>query len=438
MFHHESEVIAWINGQLRFGIRPGLERMEKALTCLNNPHLTVPTIHIAGTNGKGSTVTYLRCVLEEAGYQVGTFTSPYIETFNERISLNGHPISGEDLVQCANRVYPIIETINQSDLGPFTEFEIITLLSFVYFSEIEVDVLIYEVGLGGRLDATNVISPMVCGITNIGHDHEKILGPTKIQIAHEKLGIVKQGVTLITTEEDPDVLAEFETITHKRQCSLIKALEIYRPTQVSLSEDGVTFNWPSLEGIQLSMKGEHQVKNATLAYGILKYLKEKRKFTISSVHIYRGMKLAFWAGRFEVIHKQPLIVLDGAHNVEGMKNLCQTVKKLYPNKKKVFMVSILKDKDATEMFKYLEKVADEVYFTTFNHPRAQSAKEQYELYHRKNAGYHEEFHSLFQSVTQTLCEGDCLVITGSLYFISEVRKSILLGDLDNFFEPHLV
>lgn len=149
MFTHGSEVIGWINGQLRFGIRPGLSRMKEALKQLNQPHLKVPTIHIAGTNGKGSTVTYLRCVLEEAGYRVGTFTSPYIETFNERISLNGRPISDEDLVKCANRIYSVVDLINQSDLGPFTEFEIITLLAFVYFEEADVDVVIYEVGLGG-------------------------------------------------------------------------------------------------------------------------------------------------------------------------------------------------------------------------------------------------------------------------------------------------
>ncbi len=424
MFTHGSEVIGWINGQLRFGIRPGLSRMKEALKQLNQPHLKVPTIHIAGTNGKGSTVTYLRCVLEEAGYRVGTFTSPYIETFNERISLNGRPISDEDLVKCANRIYSVVDLINQSDLGPFTEFEIITLLAFVYFEEANVDVVIYEVGLGGRLDATNVIKPMVCGITNIGLDHEQILGSARTQIAYEKLGIVKQGVPLITTEEDQEVLKVFEEVTAKRQSPLIKALELYQPTEISLSENGVTFDCPSLKRVQLSMKGEHQVKNATLAYAILKFLKEKRKWDISSVNIYRGMKLAFWAGRFERVRQHPPVILDGAHNVEGMKNLCETLSKLYPMKRKIFIVSILKDKDAHEMFKFLADVADEVYFTTFDYPRAQSARAQYELFNRSNASYEEDFKGLTESVMGRLGEGDCLVITGSLYFISEVRKLV--------------
>ena len=205
MFRSGKEVIDWVSEQLRFGIRPGLERMEAALSRLDNPHLKIKTIHIAGTNGKGSTVTYLRSVLQDAGYRVGTFTSPYIETFNERISLNGVPISDDDLAWCANVLKPIVEEINQTSMGPFTEFEIITLISFIYFKHYQTDVVIYEVGLGGRLDATNVISPIVCGITNIGHDHEAILGETLVKIAHEKLGIVKNEVPLFTTEENEDV-----------------------------------------------------------------------------------------------------------------------------------------------------------------------------------------------------------------------------------------
>ena len=146
MFRSGSEVIEWINAQLKFGIKPGLERMQAALLRLDNPHLKRPTIHIAGTNGKGSTVTYLRSVLQDAGYQVGTFTSPYIETFNERISLNGLPISDDDLCWCANVARPVVEEINKTPIGPFTEFEIITLMSFIYFKHHSVDVVIYEVG----------------------------------------------------------------------------------------------------------------------------------------------------------------------------------------------------------------------------------------------------------------------------------------------------
>ena len=425
MFRHGHEVIEWISGQLKFGIRPGLERMEAALVHLDNPHLKLKTIHIAGTNGKGSTVTYLRSVLQEAGYQVGTFTSPYIETFNERISLNGIPISDDDLAWCANAVKPIVDRINQTTIGPFTEFEIITLISFVYFVQKKANLVIYEVGLGGRLDSTNVILPMICGITNIGHDHEAILGDTLVDIAHEKLGIVKEGIPLVTTEENLEVLSEFEFMTLKKNSPLDKVLEIYTPTNIQLTEKGMTFDWPKLKHVELSMKGEHQVKNATLAYAIINYLKEKRKFHISDVDIYRGMKQAVWNGRFEVVHEAPTIILDGAHNLEGMTQLCRTVHHLYKEKRRVFMVSILKDKDYTEMFKVLGKVADYVYFTTFDYPRAQSAKEQYLAFNQSHSAYQEDFYELLDQLLGELEASDCLVITGSLYFISEVRKLLM-------------
>ena len=424
MFRSGQEVVEWISEQLRFGIRPGLERMEVALERLNNPHLKIQTIHIAGTNGKGSTVTYLRSVLQDAGYQVGTFTSPYIETFHERISLNGIPISDDDLAWCANVIKPIVEDINQTEIGPFTEFEIITLLSFIYFKHHQVDVVIYEVGLGGRFDATNVISPIVCGITNIGHDHEAILGDTLIKIAHEKLGIVKEGVPLFTTEENLEVLTEFEDMALRRHSLLTKALEVYTPTNIHFTEQGMVFDWPGLAEVNLLMKGKHQIKNATLAYAILQYLKQKRIFNISDVNIYRGMKQAFWKGRFEVIHDYPAIILDGAHNLEGMTQLCETVKMLYPGKRHLFMVSILKDKDYKAMLDILDEVADYVYFTTFDYPRVQSAKVQYEAFNRSNSTYSEDFNVLIDQVFDELEDDDCLIITGSLYFISQVRKTL--------------
>ena len=425
MFRSGKEVIECVSEQLRFGIRPGLERMQAALDRLDNPHLKIQTIHIAGTNGKGSTVTYLRSVLQDAGYQVGTFTSPYIETFNERISLNGIPISDDDLAWCANVIKPVVEEINKTNIGPFTEFEIITLISFIYFKHHQVDVVLYEVGLGGRFDATNVISPIVCGITNIGHDHEAILGDTLMKIAHEKLGIVKQGIPLVTTEENLEVLTEFKIIASEKKSQLIEALEVYKPANIHLTPEGVKFDWPQLKDVELTMKGAHQIKNATLAYAILQYLKQKRIFNISDVNIYRGMKQAFWKGRFEVIHEQPAIILDGAHNLEGMTQLCETLKNLYPTNRRLFMVSILKDKDYTQMFDVLDETADHVYFTTFDFPRAQSAKEQYEVFNRPHSSYEEDFHELIDYLLGELEDEDCLVITGSLYFISDVRKSLM-------------
>ena len=285
--------------------------------------------------------------------------------------------------------------------------------------------MLYEGGLGGRFEATDVISPIVCGITNIGHDHEAILGDTLMKIAHEKLGIVKQGIPLVTTEENLEVLTEFKIIASEKKSQLIEALEVYKPANIHLTPEGVKFDWPQLKDVELTMKGAHQIKNATLAYAILQYLKQKRIFNISDVNIYRGMKQAFWKGRFEVIHEQPAIILDGAHNLEGMTQLCETLKNLYPTNRRLFMVSILKDKDYTQMFDVLDETADHVYFTTFDFPRAQSAKEQYEVFNRPHSSYEEDFHELIDYLLGELEDEDCLVITGSLYFISDVRKSLM-------------
>lgn len=422
MFKNETEVINWISGQLRFGIRPGLTRMTKALEKLGNPHLQLKTLHIAGTNGKGSTVTFLRSVLQEAGYQVGTYTSPYIETFNERISLNDIPISGADLVACANKVYPIVEEINQTDLAPFTEFELITLLSFIYFQTQQVDIVVYEVGMGGRLDATNVILPLACGITNVGHDHQEILGDTLEKLAYEKLGIVKKNIPLFTTEERSNLLTLFKEYATKKESSMIQSLVNYPPQHVKINNQGAIFDWPKLREMTISMKGNHQIKNATLAYSMIEYLRENQLFTINDASIYEGMRKAFWKGRFEVVQQKPIILLDGAHNIEGVEGLCETLKTIYPNKRYHFVVSILKNKDYLDMFEVMKQTADKVYFTSFDHPNSQTAVSQYEAFNDANSGYKEDCGLLLNEIIPTLTCEDCLVITGSLYFISQMRK----------------
>ena len=179
MFHTYADALDWIHSRLRFGIKPGLTRMEMLMDKLNHPEKKIKTIHIGGTNGKGSTVTYLRNILEQAGLTVGTFTSPYIEQFNERISVNGIPISDEEILILANKLYPLVEEMDQMEIGGPTEFEIITAMSFYYFAYMKrIDVVIYEVGLGGRYDSTNIISPLLSIITSIGIDHTAILGET--------------------------------------------------------------------------------------------------------------------------------------------------------------------------------------------------------------------------------------------------------------------
>ncbi|HSU80134.1 MAG TPA: Mur ligase family protein, partial [Candidatus Angelobacter sp.] len=202
MLHTVDESINWIQGLLKHGIKPGLERMEWVMEKLDHPERRLRAIHVGGTNGKGSTVSFLRSILMQTFEEVGTFTSPAIVDFKDRISVNGLPMSDEDFISAANMIYPFVQELGATDLGTPTEFEVITLISFVYFSLIHpCDVVIYEVGLGGRLDSTNILTPLLCVITNVGMDHVQYLGDTISQIAREKAGIIKPGLPVVTTAE---------------------------------------------------------------------------------------------------------------------------------------------------------------------------------------------------------------------------------------------
>ncbi|GAF64090.1 folylpolyglutamate synthase [Bacillus sp. TS-2] len=222
-----EEVIDWIHSLLSFGIKPGLKRMEWMLGTLGNPEKKSTFIHIAGTNGKGSTVSYLRNVLQSAGYSVGTFTSPYIECFEERISLNGHPISEEHLVQSAQLIRPLAEELAQTELGSPTEFEVITAIAFNYFAEMKPDIVLMEVGLGGRLDSTNVLTPIASVITSIGHDHMHILGDTLEEIAFEKAGIIKLDIPVISGVKQKQAQEVIRKVSKQKNAALFQIEEDY-------------------------------------------------------------------------------------------------------------------------------------------------------------------------------------------------------------------
>ncbi|KHF29707.1 Folylpolyglutamate synthase [Anoxybacillus sp. BCO1] len=206
-----KEAVDWIHSRLSFGVKPGLKRMEWMMEKLGHPQRRIKAIHVGGTNGKGSTVCFLRHILQEAGYRVGTFTSPYVEQFNERISINGQPICDVDLMKLVQFIQPLAEELEQTELGGPTEFEVITAMALYYFGKMNVqDVVIFEVGLGGRLDSTNVIYPLLSVITNVGYDHIHILGNTLEQIAFEKAGIIKAGIPVVTAIDQPEAVRVVE------------------------------------------------------------------------------------------------------------------------------------------------------------------------------------------------------------------------------------
>lgn len=427
MFQRYDEAVEWIHSLLNHGIKPGLERMEWMLERLDHPERRLKFVHVGGTNGKGSTVTYMRHILEESGYEVGTFTSPYIETFTERIALNGTPISEEDLLEVCNRVYPVVEETAGTSLGSPTEFEVITLISLVYFGKIAYpDIVLMEVGLGGRLDSTNVIHPLVSVITNVGFDHMHILGNSIEQITYEKAGIIKSGVPLITTAENETVRGILEEKTKERFTKIYKLDDEFKITNVTSSEEGEHFTLHSpyrpIENLSIGMKGVHQVKNAAAAIMTAEYLRVFYGLHIEQDMVQRGLLKAAWPGRFEQMLENPNVIVDGAHNPEGAKSLAETLKNRYGDSTIYTVFSAVGDKDVESMLEPLYPLVTSITFTSFDFPRALKAQDLFERSSFSNKSYEEDWRGAIDSAIKNAGENDLVLVTGSLYFISEVRN----------------
>ncbi|KRG13324.1 folylpolyglutamate synthase [Virgibacillus soli] len=426
MVHTYKEALHWIHSRLRLGIKPGIKRMEWMLARLGNPEKNLRVIHIGGTNGKGSTVAYLRSILNEADYQVGTFTSPYIEQFNERISVNGKPVANEEITSLVNIIKPIAEELAQTELGPATEFEVITTMAFYYFGEIQqVDFALFEVGLGGRYDSTNVIRPIASIITNVGMDHMQILGNTLEEIAYQKAGIIKQGIPIFTTAQDKGVLFVLKKEAIRQKAPFYQIGKEFQIKEYHPIENGEQFTyqsqWGSYDHINVSLLGRHQTENAAAALAVLTYLQFKGLLNIREEAYRNGLREAFWPGRLERLNDRPMIFIDGAHNLQGLQAFKEAVETHFPEKEIKIVFSALKDKDLTEMFTILHSMNAELYLTEFDFPRAASTDE-LELQSGGKAIYcDKDWKNLIQKLVLSVKETDILAITGSLYFISEIK-----------------
>ncbi|KEK17780.1 folylpolyglutamate synthase [Bacillus manliponensis] len=430
MMHTYEEAINWIHSRLKFGIKPGLERMNWMLQELGNPERNIKCVHLAGTNGKGSTLTYMRSVLQAANYKVGTFTSPYIETFNERISMNGKPITDEEIKMLVNVVKPVVEKLDETDLGAATEFEIITVMMFYYFGSVnKCDVVLLETGLGGRFDSTNVISPILTIITNIGRDHMHILGNTIADIAYEKAGIIKDNTPVITGTYQQEALEVIRGVAKEKRADVYELGKEFIATLCESDAAGETFTFSSeicsYHDVHISMKGNHQVRNAGVALMALLYLQKEQGLRIEDEHIKTGLHDAYWIGRFEQLQTEPTIIIDGAHNPEGIASLAETVKSHYDDKKVTVLFTALGDKQLEEMVGKLETIANEIIFTTFTFDRAVCAEDLAAYSQMKSKRVFEDWQEAIDSTVESLQKDDVFIITGSLYFISEVRKYML-------------
>ncbi|MED2944774.1 bifunctional folylpolyglutamate synthase/dihydrofolate synthase [Bacillus swezeyi] len=430
MFKTFDEALRWINGRLKFGVKPGLERMDWLLEALGRPEKKLNAIHVAGTNGKGSTIAFIRSILNEAGYSAGTFTSPFIITFNERISVDGMPISDEEWTALFSEVGPLVLELEKTEFGAATEFEIITACAFLYFAKYRrTDFVIFETGLGGRLDSTNVIEPILTVITSIGYDHTAILGETLEEIACEKAGIIKPGVPVLTAVHQPeaaDVIKRKAKENESPHMSLHERCERYGEHSLP---DGEQFSLKTpahhYEQMETSLIGTHQRQNASLAILAAEWLTAEKHAHISPRDIRAGIKKAAWAGRFEKILDKPLTFIDGAHNKEGVDRLAETIAARFADRNVHVCFSALKDKPYTEMIRKMEAFASSIHFTSFEFPRAESAQKMFEESRSSHKTYDEQIDSVFHLIEEkTVDEQSVVVITGSLYFISAVRSAL--------------
>ncbi|RSD23325.1 bifunctional folylpolyglutamate synthase/dihydrofolate synthase [Mesobacillus subterraneus] len=428
MFDTYEHAIDWIHARLRLGIKPGLTRMEWMLERLGHPERQIKTIHVGGTNGKGSTVTFLRSILQSAGYRVGTFTSPYFEQFNERISINGQPISDQELIELTNVIKPLADELDKTELGGPTEFEVITAMSMYYFAKMSpVDVVIYEVGLGGRFDSTNVIHPLLSIITSIGLDHTAILGDTYGEIAFEKAGIIKNGVSVITGVKQAEALEVIRKKARESRSPMYQLGEDFSTGSRESLKNGEQFSFSSLfgkvESLQTSMIGSHQIDNAACAVMACQVLKNYYSFIIDESNIRDGLIQAYWPGRLEVLSESPYILIDGAHNEEGINALASEINSRFADKKVNILFAALKDKKLDRMIATLDKVADQLTFTTFDFPRAATAEELAEIGIVQNS-FAEDYKGFLKEKLNKLQNNEVLIVTGSLYFLSEAKPVI--------------
>lgn len=426
-----DQAIAWIHSRQKFGSRPGLDRVQALLDKVGNPEQQVPVIHIAGTNGKGSTVAYLRSLLEESGLCVGSFTSPYIEEFNERIAINAEPIPDDALVRYIEKYQPLVNALDEiEELAGITEFEVITALALDYFLAEKVDVAIVEVGLGGLLDSTNVVSPILTAITTIGYDHTEILGNTLEEIAAQKAGIIKKGIPVVTGNISQGPLLEIEETVVQQQATIYRYDREYTVSYLHPDPNwGELFDFNDVAGtfkkLKVPLLGRHQTENAGVAIELYRLYCEIQKLPFEEKSLRKGLTHAQWPARMEKISDEPLIVLDGAHNGHAMKRLVENVKREFKDYNIKILFSALERKDVALMLEQLHTIPNvRIYLTTFEYPGALDLS-QYD--DRENERF--TVVSLWQfglgELLGNLAADDLLLVTGSLYFVSEVRNLLL-------------
>lgn len=421
----DFDAVAYINEPRWHNMSLGLDRTRELLERLGNPQNSLRFVHVAGTNGKGSTCAFTTSILQAAGYKVGMFTSPYIVCFEERIRVNGENITPEALRAVTLEVREAAEAMVDHP----TEFELMTAVAFLYFAQQGCDIVVAEVGLGGRLDSTNIIETVeVSAIAPVSFDHRAMLGNTLAEIAGEKAGIIKPGVPVVSAPQEPEV----EGVLRARAAEQGSAITFVDEEAISGDERNFAYaNWSNLK---LGLNGLHQRANAALALEVCKVLREKG-YVISDEAIREGLAATTWPGRFEVVRTNPDVILDGAHNIQACKVLAEELRRRYPNKGITFVLSVLEDKDYHEMLEPLVAIGKAFYCTEPPNPRALPTRKlaQTILWTLQDtvgcAGCTRPYEaaSIPDAITHALADAepeDVIFICGSLYSLAQAKQTL--------------
>lgn len=430
-----EQCMNYIYGAERFSPNPELKRTKRILELLGNPQDKIKTIHIAGTNGKGSTTAMISSILKSSGLKVGMFTSPYIEEFEERIQINNVNIEKQKLIHLASVVKGCCEEAYKECLGLPNQFEIITCIMFKYFYDEKVDYAVIEVGLGGRFDATNVISkPELSIITSISYDHMNILGDTLEKIAFEKCGIIKEGVPVLTSNESEDVLNVIKRVASEKRCTLkvLSSCNDYKCINeinddymqtVCINNIGICNKAMDREiKLDLKLLGTYQVQNCALAVNAVNMINNNN---ITEQSIIEGLRNVEWMCRMEILRKQPLTIIDGAHNEDGILSFKNSIRRYFKYDKLILILGILHDKESGKIINEIVDIADYIIFTS---PHSIRAEDPYTLQSmvqgKVKTEVIEDYREAYNRALSIAKDNDVIACCGSLYMAGDMRKVI--------------
>ena len=365
-----EEALSYIHSICWKGSKLGLDRTRELLGKLNDPQKELKFIHIAGTNGKGSTAAMLSSILEEAGYRVGLYTSPFINRFNERMQVNHQPIPDEELAALTEYVRPYADAMADSP----TEFELITALAMVWFARQKCDIVVLEVGMGGELDSTNIIDvPEAAVIAAMGLDHVKELGPTMADIARAKAGIIKEGGRVVSYGGNPEADEVIAAVCRARNASLCQPdFSAIVPGDFSL--EGQTFSYKGWRGLRIPLVGAYQMNNAAVVLETVEVLRQ-RGWSVSDEAVRQGLADTRWPARFEVLRRDPVFIVDGGHNPHGIRATAESLRRLFPGRKITFVTGVMADKDVEHILGLIVPLAEQFFTVRPDNPRAMDAGE---------------------------------------------------------------